>query len=83
MTPDPAFSAKNTVTTLPKSIYSDLAPCDFWLFPKFKYPMGGQRFQTIDKIKEKKNSYKASLKMSFTVSRNNGNIYIYKFNLHG
>ena len=30
----------------------DLAPCNFWLFPKLKSPLTGKRFQTIDKIQE-------------------------------
>ena len=30
----------------------DLAPCDFWLFPKLKSPLKGKRFQAIDKIQE-------------------------------
>ena len=29
----------------------DLAPCDFFLFPKLKKPMKGKRFATIDEIK--------------------------------
>ena len=32
----------------------DLAPCDFWLFPKLKSPFKGKRFQTIDEIQERK-----------------------------
>ena len=30
----------------------DLAPCDFWLFPKLKSPFKGKRFQTISEIQE-------------------------------
>ena len=30
----------------------DLAPWDFWLFPKLKSPLKGKRFQTIDEIQE-------------------------------
>jgi len=30
----------------------DLAPCNFWLFPKLKSPLKGRIFQTSDKIKE-------------------------------
>ena len=30
----------------------DLVPCDFWLFPKLKSPMKGNRFQTINEIQE-------------------------------
>ena len=36
-----------------QSHYSpDLAPCDFWLFPKLKSPLKGKRFQTIDESQE-------------------------------
>ena len=38
------------VTQLPCS--SDLAPYDFWLFPKLKSPLRGKRFQTFDEIQE-------------------------------
>ena len=37
------------IKTLPQPPYSpDLAPCDFWLFPKLK----GCRYKTIEEIKE-------------------------------
>ena len=32
---------------------SDLAPHDFWLFPKLKSPLKGKRFQTFYEIQEK------------------------------
>ena len=36
-----------------QSPYSpDLAPCNFWPFPKLKSPLKGKRFQTVDKIQE-------------------------------
>ena len=35
--------------TVPQPPYSlDLAPCDFWLFPKLR----GCRYETIEKVKE-------------------------------
>ena len=35
--------------TVPQPLYSpDLAPCDFWLFPK----LGGFRYETIEEMKE-------------------------------
>jgi hypothetical protein len=35
------------------SLYSpDLAPCDFWLFPKLKKGLRSRRFDTADDIKE-------------------------------
>ena len=30
----------------------DLAPCDFWLFPKLKLPLKGKRFQTVNEIQK-------------------------------
>ena len=30
----------------------DLAPCDFWFFPKLKSPLKGKRFQTVSEIQE-------------------------------
>ena len=30
----------------------DLAPCNFWLFPKLKSPLKRKRFQTVSKIQE-------------------------------
>ena len=30
----------------------DLAPCDFWLFPKLKSPLKGKRFQIINHSQE-------------------------------
>lgn len=46
------YLAKNQVATIPHPPYSpDMAPCDFFLFPKLKSTMKGRRFQTIDDIK--------------------------------
>ena len=30
----------------------DLAPCDFWLFPKLKEKLKGCRYETIEEMKE-------------------------------
>ena len=39
--------------TIPQLPYSqDLAPCDFWLFPKLKENLRGCRYETIKEIKE-------------------------------
>ena len=39
---------------MPQPPYSpDMAPCDFFLFPKLKMPMKGKRFDTIDELKKK------------------------------
>ena len=45
-----AISVKN-ITACPHPPYSlDLAPCDFWLFPKAKMTMRGKRFELIQDI---------------------------------
>ena len=37
------------INTVPQTPFSlDLAPCDFWLFPKLR----GCRYETIEKMKE-------------------------------
>ena len=46
------FLAKNNTLIMPQPPYSpDLAPCDFFLFPKLKRPMKGRRYATIEEIK--------------------------------
>ncbi|KYN13720.1 hypothetical protein ALC57_14084 [Trachymyrmex cornetzi] len=46
------FFAKNSTHIVPQPPYSpDLAPCDFWLFPKLKRPLRGHRFESIEEIK--------------------------------
>ena len=41
------------ITQVTQAPYNpDLAPCDFWLFPKLKSPLKGKRFQTIDEFQE-------------------------------
>ena len=47
------FLAKNNKTVIPHPPYlPDLASCDFFLFPKLKLWMKGQRFNTIEEIQE-------------------------------
>ncbi|UYV67597.1 hypothetical protein LAZ67_5001331 [Cordylochernes scorpioides] len=44
--------AKNNTLMMPQPPYStDLAPCDFFLFPKLNRPMKGRRYATLDEIK--------------------------------
>ena len=44
------YSTKMGIKTLPRSPYSpDLAPCDFWLFPKLKEKLRGCRYETIER----------------------------------
>ena len=46
------FVAKNNTVTMPQLPYSpDMAPCDFFLFPKIKRTLKGRRFTAIDDIK--------------------------------
>ena len=41
------------IKTVPQPPYSpDLAPCDFWLFPKLKKNLRGCRYETIENMKE-------------------------------
>ena len=41
------------IKTVPHPPYSpDLAPCDFWLFPKLKENLRGSRYETIEGMKE-------------------------------
>jgi hypothetical protein len=51
------FLAKNETTVVPQPPYSpDLAPADFFLFPKLKSTLKGRHFDTFDEIQ--KNSKK-------------------------
>ena len=46
------FLAKNNTVTMPQPPYSpDMAPCDFFLFPKIKKTLKGRRFTAIYDIK--------------------------------
>ena len=43
------FLAKNNTLVMAQPSYSpDLVPCDFFVFPKLKWPMKGRRFATIE-----------------------------------
>ena len=44
---------KQQITQVTQHPYSpDLAPCNFWLFPKLKSPLKGNKFQTVDEIQK-------------------------------
>ena len=46
------YLTKMGIKTAPQPPYSrDLAPCDFWLFPKFKEQLRGCRYETIAEMK--------------------------------
>jgi len=45
------FLAHNSIIALPQMPYSpDLAPCDFFLFPKMKLQLKGRHFDTVEEI---------------------------------
>jgi len=45
------FLANKNVAVLHHPPYSpDLAPADYFLFPKFKFPLKGRHFQTVEEI---------------------------------
>nr|CAH7723473.1 unnamed protein product [Callosobruchus chinensis] len=48
------FLAKKSIPVLEHPPYSpDLAPCDFYLFPKIKSSLKGTRFESVEDVKEK------------------------------
>jgi transposase len=61
------FSDKNGTTVVPQPPYSpDLAPADFFLFPKLKSALKGRRFDIFDEIEKKsKKGLFAILKEAF------------------
>ena len=47
------YLTKMGTKTVPQSPYStDLAPCDFWLFPKLQEKLRGCRYEAIEEMKE-------------------------------
>lgn len=47
------FLTKHSTNTIEQPPYSpDMAPADFFLFPKLKLPLRGTRFQSVEDIKE-------------------------------
>ena len=47
------YLTKIRIKTVTQPTYSsDLAPCDFWLFPKLKEKLRGSRYERIEEIKE-------------------------------
>ena len=46
------FLAKHETKVIAQTLYSpDLGPCDFFQFPKLKYPLRGTRHESIEAIK--------------------------------
>ena len=47
-----SFLVKLQITQVTQALYGpDLAPCDFWLFPKLKSPLKGKGLQTANRFK--------------------------------
>ena len=47
------YLTKMGINIVPHTPYSpDVAPCDFWLFPKLKEKLRGCRYETIEEIEE-------------------------------
>ena len=47
------YLTKMDIKTVPQPPYSpDLAPCDFWIFPKLKEKLRVCRYETIEEMKE-------------------------------
>ena len=47
------YLTKMAIKTVPPPPFSpDLAPCDFWLFPKLKEKLRGCRYETTEEMKE-------------------------------
>ena len=50
--PTQQFLSANKIPVIQHPPYTpDLAPCDFFLFPKMKFKLKGRRFDTIEDIK--------------------------------
>jgi len=48
------FLAKHNIPLIRQAHYSpDMAPCDFWPFPKLKMPLKGTRFESREDIMRK------------------------------
>ena len=68
------FLAKNKTVIMSQPPYSpDLAPANFFLFPKLKTPMKGKRFATIEELKEKS---KQGLLHTYIIGHNNPSVRI-------
>jgi hypothetical protein len=51
------FLTKHKMSVIPHQPYfPDLAPCDFFLFPKMKLKLKGRRFDTIEEIQAESQS---------------------------
>jgi len=56
------FLAQNSIITLLHPPYSpDLAPCNFFLFPKMKLQLKGRRFDRVEEIKRESHNVLGTL----------------------
>ena len=57
------FLTHNSITTCPHPPYSpDLAPCDFFLFPKMKLKLKGRRFDGLEEIQRESQNVLGTLR---------------------
>lgn len=58
------FITDNKITLMQHPPYSpDLAPCDFWLFPKLKKALRGTKFETPEEIEDFINEFYATISL--------------------
>ena len=80
------FLAKHKVVQLHRPPYSpDIAPCDFWMFPKLKMALEGKRFDEIETIQNNatrelktipKSAFEDCFKMWIRITKNSTNAEI-------
>ena len=57
------FLAHNSIITLPHPPYSpDLAPCDFFFFPKMKLQLKGHRFGRVEEMQRESQNVLGTLR---------------------
>jgi len=67
------FLMKHKISMLEHPPYSpDLAPCDFFLFPKIKCVLKGTRFESVDAVKAKAKELTNNQKMTCSIASNSG-----------
>ena len=68
------FMARNSMAVLPHPPHSpDVAPSDFFLFPRVKRNLKGMRFADVEEVKRKRRRrLQTSKKMSLKIVSNNG-----------
>jgi hypothetical protein len=69
------FLAHNSIISLPHPPYSpDLAPCNFFLFPKMKLQLKGRRFNKVEEIQcESQNVHGRLREQDFSTCSSSGN----------